>query len=246
MPYKVEKISIVIPVYNEELFVEENTKKIIENLSSKTNFKWEILLVENGSTDKTLERVKALAQEFSNVTYLALREANYGNALKEGLLSADGDVIVNFDIDYWDTEFVEIVAHVMKVRYDIVIASKNLLLSKDKRGLIRKIASYSFRMILFFVFGLRVSDTHGIKAWRNSEKIKNYFKLSKPNHHTFDTEVIIRAMHEDCQVLEIPVEVIESRETDRNILKRVPKALTEILEIFYRLKISTSEGNKND
>lgn len=235
MPYTVDKVSIVIPVYNEEFYVADNVRAIIAKLSATSGFTWEILLVENGSKDRTLEIVKSLANEFSNIKYLTLPEANYGNALKQGLLSADGEVIVSFDIDYWDTEFVEIVAHVMRVRYDIVIASKNLLLSKDKRGLIRKVASYSFRMILFFVFGLRVSDTHGIKAWRNSERIRSYFRLSNPNHHTFDTEVIIRAMHDNCQVLEVPVEVIESRVTDRNILKRVPKALLEIWGIFWRL-----------
>ena len=240
MSYKVDKVSIVIPVYNEESYLEDNVRAIIAQLSSASGFTWDILLVENGSSDKTLEIIKLLSAEFSNIQYLVLPEANYGNALKQGLLSADGEVIVSFDIDYWDTEFVKIIAHVMRVRYDIVIASKNLLLSRDKRGLIRKIASYSFRMILFFVFGLRVSDTHGIKAWRNSERIRNYFRLSSPNHHTFDTEVIIRALRDNSQVLEVPVEVIESRVTDRNILKRVPKALLEIWGIFWRLRISKS------
>jgi len=156
--------------------------------------------------------------------------------LQTGFLAASGTIIVNFDIDYWDIEFVNIVSHVMQVKYDIIIASKNLLLSKDQRGLLRKVASYGFRMILFFMFGLRVSDTHGIKAWRNSEKMRHYFRNAVPSHHTYDTEVIIRAMYEHCEVLEVPVAVIETRASDRHILKRVPQALKELFDIYKRLK----------
>ncbi len=232
----IPSVTIVIPVHNEEKILTQNVSAIIKELEGIDYFSWNILLVENGSTDKTLELARALKEKYPCVDFISSKTANYGAALQEGFLHSKSDFIVSFDIDYWDTKFVQVAAHVMQVRYDIIIASKNLLLSKDRRGLLRKIASYSFRMILFFVFGLRVSDTHGIKAWRNSEKIRNYFSKAFPGHHSYDTEIIIRAMHENCEVLEVPVEVIETRVSDRHILKRVPKTLNEIINMRRRLK----------
>lgn len=229
-------INIVIPIHNEEKVLEKNITSIIDELKDKSFFEWSILLVENGSKDRTLEIAKSLENKFPFVKAISIGNANYGLALQKGFLESKTDFIVNFDIDYWDTRFVEVAASIMPVRYDILIASKNLLLSRDRRGFLRKLASYVFRMILFFIFGLRVSDTHGIKAWRNSSKLQEYFAKSFPGHHTYDTEIIIRAIHGSCEVLEIPVDVIETRITDHHIVKRVPKTLSELYNMFHKLK----------
>jgi glycosyltransferase involved in cell wall biosynthesis len=229
-------LCIVIPVYNEEKIIEENISSIISELGQPDYFTWSILLVENGSTDATLQLVKKLSDRYSFVDYVSSNVANYGLALQTGFMRCTSDFIVSFDIDYWDIRFVEVVAHVMQVRYDLIIASKNLLLSNDKRGPLRKLASYVFRMILFFVFGLRVSDTHGIKAWRNSDRMRGFFRDSTPGYHSYDTEVVIRAMHANCEVLEVPVEVVETRITDTHILKRVPRTLWELIDMRKRLR----------
>lgn len=233
----IQLVTLVIPIHNEEKILLENVRAMMVKLHEKMLLPWEILLVENGSLDQTWALAQQLKQENpGRVNCIHLAQANYGLAMKNGLLQAQGDILINFDIDYWDVDFVVMASHVMQIRYEIVIASKNLLLSKDRRGWLRKVASYVFRMILFFCFGLRVTDTHGIKAWRNSPRMKNYFAQSAPSHHTYDTEVIIRAMRDHCEVLEIPVEVVETRESDRHILKRVPKALWELTQLFFKSK----------
>lgn len=229
-------VSIVVPIHNEEAILEENVLGMVHGLQAISGLAWDILLVENGSTDRTLELAHQLADAHETIHTVTLSDANYGKALQYGFQNVSGNIIVNFDIDYWDIEFVNIARHVMQVKYDIIIASKNLLISKDRRGVLRKVASYGFRMILFFIFGLRVSDTHGIKAWRNTKKMQSYFQKSNPSHHTYDTEIIIRAMHDNCDVLEIPAEVIEIRASDHHIIKRVPQALRELFSIHQRIR----------
>lgn len=229
-------VDIVVPVHNESSVLEGNIRAIVAGFSAMNHFDWRILIAENGSTDDTPAIAARLSEEIAQVEWVKSPIANYGAAMREGFLASKADIIVNFDIDYWDLEFVAVVAHVMKVKYDIIIASKNLLLSEDRRGLMRKLVSYGFRMILFFIFGLRVSDTHGIKAWRNTPRMRHFFDVSSPSHHTYDTEVIIRAMHENCEVLEIPVEILETRVNSRHILKRVPQALREILALHLAMR----------
>jgi glycosyltransferase involved in cell wall biosynthesis len=229
------RISIVIPVHNEAAVLQGNVTTICQRLRQQPKLDWEILLIENGSTDQTLALARQLSESNDEVQVETIGDANYGVALQHGFVTATGDVIVNFDVDYWDTDFVELVAHVMQVKYDIVIASKSLLLSQDRRGLIRKVATYIFRMILFFMFALRVSDTHGIKAWRNTKQLQTHFRQAKPTHHTYDTEVIIRAMRDGCEVLEIPINVAETRASSRSLLKRIPEALQEIASMYRRV-----------
>ena len=232
----INKISIVIPIHNEEKILKENVLAILSGLKEIIGFSIEMLLIENGSDDNTKKIADSLQDEYNFIRVISLPEANYGAALKAGVLAATGDVIVNYDIDFWDCKFLAIAANIMNYRYDIVIASKNLLLSKDHRGIIRRTASAVFRLILFLVFGLQVSDTHGIKAWRNNERIRDFFRISYPSQHAFDTEVIIRALRDNCEVLEIPVEAKESRISEQHIIKRIPRALLEITEIYFRLR----------
>lgn len=231
-------VSIVIPIHNEESILEKNVKGITSQLKKNDYFNWEILLIENGSTDQTLAIAESLAGAEKRIRVIQSSKPSYGRALQLGFLKSEGDLIVNFDIDFWDCEFVSLVAHIMQVKYDIIIASKNLLLSNDSRTFLRKSASYVFRMLLFALFGLRVSDTHGIKAWRNTVKMQKYFRKSKPSHHTYDTEIIVRAMHDECLALEVPIDVKETRAQTRSMMKRVPRALIEIFDLFYRFRWS--------
>lgn len=229
-------VSIVIPVSNEENVLEQNILTMLETLRNINHLKWEIILVENGSVDNTRLIAQKLSKENPCISVLYLPEANYGKALKEGMLTSTGDIIVNFDIDYWDINFLVESVHIMKLKYDIIIASKQLPLSKDLRGPMRKITSFGFRVILYFIFGLLVSDTHGIKAWRNSERLKDYLRKSFPSKHTYDTEVVLRAVYDNCDILEVPVEVVETRKSERHILKRIPLTLKELYQMFFRLK----------
>lgn len=228
-------VSIVIPVCNEASVLQNHVQQICQELAKAQGFQWEILLIENGSTDDTALICQQLASASPQIRWFQSGDGNYGRAMQCGFLQAQGDIIVNFDIDYWDVKFIEVAAYVMRVRYDVVIASKNLLLSRDRRSFTRKCASYVFRLMLFFFFGLRVSDTHGIKAWRNCAAMRQLFENSTPAHHTYDTEIIIRAMHNHHEVLEVPIEVVETRASDRHIIWRVPKALKELYWLHKRL-----------
>ncbi len=229
-------VSIVIPVSNEENVLEQNILAMLETLETISHLQWEIIIIENGSVDNTRSIVQKLVKENSGISVLCLPDANYGKALREGMLASTGDIIVNFDIDYWDINFLEEAVHIMKLKYDIIIASKQLPLSKDMRGPIRKITSFGFSVILYFIFGLPVSDTHGVKAWRNSERLKDYLRKSFPSKHTYDTEVVLRAIYDNCDILEVPIQVKETRRSGRHVLKRIPLALKELCQMYFRLK----------
>ena len=94
---KEESISIVVPVYNEEA----NIELLVEQLGGVLNDRrYEIVFVDDGSRDGTLERIKALRETNSHLHYLSLsRNFGHQNALKAGLDHASGDCVITMDGD---------------------------------------------------------------------------------------------------------------------------------------------------
>jgi len=228
-------ISVIIPVCNESGILRSHVHALTESLDRQEDFNYELILVDNGSTDGTSAMVDALAEEHSMVRSIHLPRPGYGDALQEGMLQSRGRVLVSCDIDYYDVKFMRIVHALMAFDYDVIIGSKNSLLSRDNRTFLRKFVSQGFRLVLHILFGLRVSDTHGMKGWRWTEALERIVKETPPTYHVYDTELIIRAQRAGMKIMEIPVEVAETRKTDRPILARIPAAVWEILQLRARL-----------
>ena len=94
------QVSIVIPVYNEEGILARSINEII-NGCDELGISYELILCENGSTDRTPQIAEQLCQEFSSLHLLRYPEPNYGGALQEGIRQARGENIVCFEIDFY-------------------------------------------------------------------------------------------------------------------------------------------------
>jgi glycosyltransferase involved in cell wall biosynthesis len=223
-------MSVVIPVHNEQANVRPNVEPMLEQLRAVTP-SLEIILVENGSTDDTRAVIEGLAAGCSQIRLLTMPVADYGAALRAGMEATNGDVIACFDIDYWDVPFVRDATMLVQHRFDIVIGSKNLRLSSDRRTLVRRGVSQGFRFALNFGFGLRVSDTHGIKVWKRSATLRQLMQHVRFTHSLFDTELILRAQRAGLRIVELPVEVAETRRSSWKLLRRVPRTALELVAL---------------
>src|SRR5262245_25408748 len=94
-----------MPAYNEAELLELSVKEVVEGLRGRSE-PFEVIVVENGSRDATAELADLLAASTAEVVTLHLDVADYGAALRAGLLAAEGDLVVNFDVDYYDLAFV--------------------------------------------------------------------------------------------------------------------------------------------
>ncbi len=93
-----ELISIVIPIMNEEGNVSILTERLKKVLNNKWNY--QIIFIDDGSTDNTLDEIKRLRKEDENVYYLSLsRNFGHQNALKAGLDFAEGNCVISMDGD---------------------------------------------------------------------------------------------------------------------------------------------------
>ncbi len=223
--------SIVVPVYNEAAFIPRALPALIEQME-RLGESYRILIVENGSSDGSAEVTSRVAGDYP-VTVLSLVEPDYGAAMRHGFLEADADWVVNFDIDYFSSEFLRRVLELEEV--DLVIASKRDPGSEDRRPWIRRVATRVFNLMLRTILGSRVSDTHGMKAFRR-ELVKELAPLVVSRKDLFDTELVVRAERAGYRIREVPVVVQEIRAARSSLVKRVPRTVQGLFAIRKTLR----------
>ena len=120
-------ISVVAPCYNEEAILTVNINTIAKYLDSKSfKYDWEILIVNDGSKDKTGEIADNLASQRNNIRVIHHpTNLNLGNAMQTGFRNSKGEIIVVVDIDlsYAEDYIEQMVDKLIETSADIVIAS---------------------------------------------------------------------------------------------------------------------------
>lgn len=229
-----------MPAYNEAELLEVSVKEVTEGLREQADWwgsgPFEVIVVENGSRDATPEIADALAASTAEVLTLHLDVPDYGAALRSGLLAAEGDVVVNFDVDYYDLGFVaDALARLAADDHPaIVVGSKRAHGARDERGAIRRLVTSVFSAVLRYGFGLSVSDTHGMKAMRR-DAVEPLARACHNGTDLFDTELVLRAERAGLLVVELPVVVVERRPSRSPIWRRVPRTLLGLLRLRLQL-----------
>ncbi|MBR5836706.1 MAG: glycosyltransferase family 2 protein [Bacteroidales bacterium] len=160
-------LSIVISLYNEE----ESLKELvawIETVMTREGYRYEILMVDDGSTDGSWNLIRTLSEKNGNIRGISFRR-NYGKsaALFHGFKAAEGRVVVTMDADLQDSpeEIPEMYRMVTKEGYDIVSGwKKQRYDNKLTKNLPSKLYNWTARKIT----GIKLHDMNcGLKAYRN-------------------------------------------------------------------------------
>lgn len=221
------EISIVLPAYNEEEILERTVTTLRTGLEDFP-MSWEILIVENGSTDDTLKLATSMSNSLPEVSVCTLAVPDYGAALAEGFRRSHGQYVVNFDVDYYDLGFLDAAITLSKDRSaSIVVASKRAEGSDDRRPLLRRILTACFAVVLVRGFKLPVSDAHGMKLL-NRDELTALVDACEMTQSLFDVELILRASRAGLLVLELPIEVNEQRRPRSSVLRRTFQVLKDL------------------
>jgi glycosyltransferase involved in cell wall biosynthesis len=232
-----------MPAFNEATIIERSLGELLDGLRSRGE-PFEIVVVENGSTDETAAIAAVVAARNPEVRVLHREHADYGNALRQGLLDARGDIVVNFDCDYYDIGFIARAIDRMReaVRPNeslpaVVVGSKRAPGADDRRSWSRRLVTTTFSIVLRTGFGLTVSDTHGMKVLRR-EPLLPVVARCKFGRDLFDTELILRAERAGLVVVEIPVDAEELRPARTSIVRRIPRTISGLGRLWFVLRRS--------
>lgn len=165
-------LSIVISLFNEEESLPELIKWI-EGVMKKEGYTYEIIMVDDGSRDKSWEVIKDLSAKNSSIRGISFRR-NYGKsaALYHGFAAAEGRVVVTMDADLQDSpeEIPEMYRMVVEEGYDIVSGWKK---KRHDNKLTKNLPSKLYNWTARKITGIKLHDMNcGLKAYRN-EVVKN-------------------------------------------------------------------------
>lgn len=197
---KVPELSIFFPFWNEE----ENIERVVRAalpIAEQLAKRWEIIMVDDGSSDKTLEIARRLAKENPNLRVVShIPNRGYGAALKEGLANAKYDLIVFNDGD-GQFDFSEVTRFLEKIdRSDLVIGFRRKRHDQPLRHLLMAL----LKIWDFIFFGFRFRDIDcGFKMFKRKALGKIFPLISEGAMIT--TEILARAKRANLKIAEVEV-----------------------------------------
>lgn len=229
-------LSVVVPAHNEVSLLGSTVTNLATGLAARS-LAAEIIVVENGSRDGTLRLARLLASQIPELRVLSLPTGNYGAALAAGFAAARGDVVVNVDVDYYDLAFVDVALDAIRGdRADVVLASKRVAGSRDRRPVARRVLTFGFAGASRLLLGMKVSDAHGMKALDRAT-IAPVVGSCVMSGSLFDVEMVVRAERAGLVAVEIPATVAERRPPRTPVWRRSIESLAGICRLRVRLDL---------
>jgi len=201
-------LSIVIPAYNEEKTI-ENTIYSINGYLKNKNFNYEIIVVDDGSKDKTSLKVQEISKNITVVRLVSYKpNKGKGEAIQQGIFAAKGNLILFSDADL-STPISELEKLIpwIKEGYDIIIGSRRVQTSNitKKQPFHRRLSGKIFQWMIRVVLHLPFSDTQcGFKLFKGSVA-KELFSKLKHKGFVFDVEIIYKAYISGYKIAEVGV-----------------------------------------
>ena len=227
-------LSIIIPAFNEETRIIPSLESVVEYLKAQ-GYAWEVVVVENGSTDSTLTLVEEWASEFPNVRVESISEGGKGWAVRHGMLNASGDLRFMCDADMaMPVEGIGAFLAHMENGQDIVIGSRQIAGA-------RRFNESAGRHAMGRVFNrfVRLAAVHGIddtqcgfKCFRG-DVADELFSLQKTKGFAFDIEVLYLARKRALRILEIPIDWHHQQESKVRVGTDTFKMLKDTITVRW-------------
>jgi glycosyltransferase involved in cell wall biosynthesis len=214
-------LSIIVPSFNEEFRLPASLERIAAYVKSSSR-SMEVLVVDDGSTDRTAEVAATFADRIVNLRVLKNgRNRGKGFSVRHGMREAKGEYVLFTDADL--SAPIEEADKLLAAleRYDIAIGSRamNRQLIEVHESPFREFAGIVFNRIVRMVLWLPFVDTQcGFKAFRR-QRCRIIFEQQRIERFGFDPELLYLARHHGLKSVEIPVRWSHSPATKINMLR---------------------------
>ena len=232
-------LSVIVPCYNEGEHIYRNLEECLYSLRTLGQ-PFEIIAVNDGSSDGTLQEVNRLAiihPEIVPITYSMNK--GKGNALRVGASKASGDLIIfmDADLEIHPKHASVFIKTMERTGADMVIGSKRHPDSKVNYPIKRRILSYGYNVLVRTMFDLRFTDTQPGFKLAKREVIWREMSKSKVDRYAFDLELLVNTEADGYKIVEAPIELDFSRPLGGRIgFRSVNSIFKETMGIFHRRK----------
>lgn len=244
-------VSVVLPCYKERLVIEESTAEIVRVLAT-TQYRWEIIFVDDRSPDDTVKRAERLCAADQRLRLIRhQRNTGRGGAATTGLLAATGTVAGYLDID------LEVPARYIPSAVDTVLAGADVVCAwriyLPNIGLIhREVLSKGYSRLVRARLGVPLRDTEAGFKFFNRERLAPLLTATVNRGWFWDTEIMTRAYYAGLRIVELPAVFIKRNDVPTTVrivpdtieywrqLRRFRPVVAELRERYARMTDTTS------
>ncbi len=236
------KLEINLPVLNEEAQLRKSVVVLREFVKKRMpDYDSRIVVVDNGSTDKTNQICKELKQEYPDVDFIRLEQRGRGRALRKAWTESTADICSYMDIDLSTglDAFPKLIDAIGKKGYDIATGSRLMKGAKIKRSIKREILSRGYVFLLKHFLGVAFRDAQcGFKAV-NRKVITEVVPHVLDQEWFFDSELLFKCQRWGYKIKEIPVTWIEDPGSTVKLYKTVKNYILSILRLKLEFSIDS-------
>lgn len=200
-------LCVVIPVLNEAHVLENSVTQLRRRLAELLTCRWQVVIVDNGSTDGTDQVARRLSASYQDVGFCRLDKRGRGRALRHAWMQSSADIVCYMDVDL-STDLSALPAALVAIvldRYDIAIGSRLMKGSRIKRSLKREVISRLYNLLVKIVLDAHFSDAQcGFKALTRQAAYQLVPQVEDQGWF-FDTELLVLAERQGYRIKDIPV-----------------------------------------
>jgi dolichyl-phosphate beta-glucosyltransferase len=247
-------ISIIIAAYNEERRIGESLLKIRDYLTKRA-LDYEIIVVNDGSTDHTKQILKHYYSEITNFKIISYPiNKGKGYALRQGVSASIGEIVLLTDADL--STPIEELAHMLHLiscsEYEVIIGSRALKTSMiiKKQSWWRQGMGKVFNRFVKLIVLNDFHDTQcGFKIF-SGKTARSLFKDARVDRFAYDVEILAMAVRKGFKILEAPVKWMNSSASKVNPVCDSLQMLYDLVKIRWKLGLpqydSTYLKNRQD
>ncbi len=227
------ELSIVIPAYNEEGTI-RHTLEAVAGYLEAAGLTHEVIVVDDGSTDRTAEIVEAAAASMASVRLLPAPHEGKGGAVQRGILASQGRRVLFMDADH-STPIEEWGKCLpwLQDGYEVVIGSRKVPEAdvRVRQPFLRELMGKGFTWLTNAMLGTRATDiTCGFKGFQ-AEAARRIFRLQRMKGWGFDAEILFIARRLGYRMKEVPVIWINDSSTKVRLVRDTLGSFTELVQI---------------
>jgi glycosyltransferase involved in cell wall biosynthesis len=235
MEYLIPKLSVFLPAYNEENII-GNTVEKVSDVLSKVAKEWELLVINDGSSDKTGEVIEKMADKDSRIKVINHpQNKGYGGALKSGFYNSRYPWVAFIDSD-GQFDFSEINNFIKTQKAtdaDLVIG----YYLKRNVPFYRKVNTFLWQLVVRILFGLNVRDIDCGFKLISKEVIEKISKLESERGAFISSEFLIKAKKFGFKIVEIGVHHYPAKRVGTGAkLNVIIKSFVDLFKLWLKLR----------
>jgi len=233
-------ISLIIPCYNEGSTFEKSVKQIITELK-KLRKSWEIIFVDDKSTDKTRQAVEKLVKEIpQSKAIFHKKNEGRGKSVADGIKASKRTICGYLDVDLEVSEkYIPLFIKEIEKGNDLVVGKR--FYEGGLKNLTRLVSSKAYSLAVKTIIKLPIDDTEAGYKFFNRKKIFPILNKVEGKHWFWDTEVCARAYWQGLKISQVPV--LFKRRTDKKSTVKIIPDTIDYIKNLIRLKSKFKNQN---